>query len=79
MLEGQQLAIHAERDRKIEQARQERVHKLDVQRNVGYYKSIRPENKAMLESNLSAVSLSKASAVDTGCNPQVVATPLTCL
>jgi hypothetical protein len=79
ILEGRQAAIHKERDRKIEQARQERALKRDVQRNARYDKSIRPEDKAMLGSNLSAVSLSKASAVDTGCNPQIVSTPLACL
>ena len=48
MLEGRQAAMHAERDRKIEQARQERAHKPDVQRNVRYDKGIRTEDRAML-------------------------------
>jgi putative transposase len=64
MLEGRQEAIHAERDRKLEQAREERARKRAELRNMSYDESTRPEDRAMLGSNPSAESMSKASVVD---------------
>ena len=43
MLEGRQEAIHAERDRKLELAREERARNRAKQRNVRYDESTRPE------------------------------------
>ena len=64
MLEGRQTIIHAERDRKLEQAREERARKRAELRNVSYDESIHPEDRAMLGSNPSAELMSKASLVD---------------
>ena len=79
MLEGRQEAIHAERDRKLELAREERARQRAKQRNVSYDESTRPEDRAMLGSNPSAESMSKASVVDVVSSPFMASTPLTCL
>jgi transposase InsO family protein len=79
MLEGRQEAIHAERDRKLELAREERARQRATQRNVSYDKNTRPEDRAMLGSNPSAESMSKASGVDVVSSPFMASTPLTCL
>jgi transposase InsO family protein len=64
MLAGKQKSIHEERDRKLEQAREARAKIRAQQSSVSYIKNTRPEDKAMLGSNLSAESMSKAMAVD---------------
>lgn len=79
MLEGRQEVIHAERDRKLELAREERARQRATQRNVSYDKSTRPEDRAMLGSNPSAESMSKARGVDVVSRPFMASIPLTCL
>ena len=79
MLEGRQEVIHAERDRKLELAREERARQRATQRNVSYDTNTRPEDRAMLGSNPSAGSTSKASLVDVVSSPFRASTPLTCL
>jgi putative transposase len=64
MLEGRQEAIHAARDRKLEQAREERALKRAALLGVNYDERTRPEDRAMLGSNPSAASMSKASVLD---------------
>lgn len=64
MLEGRQEAIHAARDRKLEQAREERARKRAALRGVNYDERTRPEDRAMLGSNPSAESMLKASVMD---------------
>lgn len=73
MLEGRQEAILAERDRKLEEARERRALARQQQRkqdsekitddtqSTGYTPDTQPEDKAMLGSNLSAELMSKAS------------------
>jgi len=78
MLEGRQEAIHAERDRKLEQAREERARKRAELRNMSYNESTRPEDRAMLGSNPSAESMSKASVVDALGVSLTASTSLTC-
>jgi hypothetical protein len=62
MLAGKQQAIHEERGRKFEDARQARDKIRAQQATSRYHKDARPEDKAMLGSNLSAESMPKASA-----------------
>jgi transposase InsO family protein len=63
MLAGKQKAIHEERDRKLEEAREDRAKIRAQQAAARYAKSTRPEDRAMLGSNLSAESMPKASAM----------------
>ncbi len=79
MLEGRQTIIHAERDRKLEQAREERARKRAELRNVSYAESIQPEDRAMLGSNPSAELMSKASLVDAVGLTLTASAALTCL
>ena len=79
MLEGRQTTIHAERDRKLEQAREERARKRAELRNVIYDESIQPEDRAMLGSNPSAELMSKASLVDAVGLTLTASAALTCL
>jgi hypothetical protein len=79
MLEGRQEAIHAERDRKLEQAREERARKRAELRNVKYDEGTRPEDRAMLGSNLSAESMSKASLADAASVTLAASASLICL
>ena len=60
---GKQKAIHEERDRKLEEAREDRAKIRAQQAATRYAKSTRPEDRAMLGSNLSAESMPKASAM----------------
>ena len=62
MLAGKQKAIHEERDRKLEEAREARSKIRAQQAAARYIKDSRSEDKAMLGSNLSAESMPKASA-----------------
>ena len=62
MLAGKHKAIHEERDRKLEEAREDRAKIRAQQAAARYAKSTRPEDRAMLGSNLSAESMPKASA-----------------
>jgi putative transposase len=67
MLEGRQQAIHAERDQKLEAARQQRAAAQSQSRKESkaepqpesYTNDARPEDKALLRSNLSAESSAK--------------------
>jgi putative transposase len=69
MMAGKQKAIHEERDRKLEAARAARA-KLRAQRaSVSYAEDTRPEDRAMLGSNPSAASMSKAVAMDVDGEP----------
>jgi transposase InsO family protein len=79
MLEGRQKAIHAERDRKLEQAREERARKRAELRNVKYDEGTRPEDRAMLGSNLSAESMSKARLADAASVTLAASASLLCL
>ena len=63
MLAGKQKAIHEERDRKLEEAREDRAKIRAQQAAARYAKSTRSEDRAMLGSNLSAESMPKASAM----------------
>jgi putative transposase len=64
MLAGKQKSIHEERDRKLEAAREARA-KVRAQRaGVSYTEGTRPEDRAMLGSNLSAASMSVAIEAD---------------
>lgn len=60
-LAGREPAIHAERDRKLEEARARRAHRRQEARGACYNPSARPEDKALLASNLSAVPGPEAS------------------
>ena len=60
---GKQKAIHEERDRKLEEAREDRAKIRAQQAAARYAKSTRSEDRAMLGSNLSAESMPKASAM----------------
>ena len=62
MQAGKQKAIHEERDRKLEEAREARSKNRAQQAAARYGKDARSEGKAMLGSNLSAESMPKASA-----------------
>lgn len=62
MLAGKQKAIHEERDRKLEEAREARSKFRAQQAAARYVKDSRSEDKAMLGSSLSAESTPKASA-----------------
>jgi imidazoleglycerol phosphate dehydratase HisB len=67
MLAGKQKAIHDQRDRKLEEAREDRGEIRAQQAVVRYLKDIRPEDRATLVSNPrqnhhSAESVLKASA-----------------
>jgi len=62
MLAGKQKAIHEERDRKLEEAREDRAKIRAQQAAARCAKSTRSEDRAMLGSNLSAESMPKASA-----------------
>ena len=62
MLVGKQKEIHEARDRKREEAREARSKIRAQQAAARYAKRTRPENRAMLGSNLSAESMPKASA-----------------
>jgi hypothetical protein len=67
MLAGKQKAIHEERDRKLEDAREDRAKIRAQQAAARYAKRTRPEDRAMLGSNPrqshhSAESMPKASA-----------------
>ena len=63
MLARKQKAIHEERDRKLEEAREDRAKIRAQQAAARYAKSTRPEDRAMLGSNLSAESMPKANAM----------------
>jgi putative transposase len=70
MLEGRQQAIHAERDRKLAEARERRAaERLQSRKSIGdktevesYTADARPEDKALLRSNLSAASSAKTES-----------------
>ena len=57
MLAGRQAAIHAERDRKLAEARAARQKARAEAREMKYSKSTRPEDRALLGSNSSAASM----------------------
>jgi transposase InsO family protein len=63
MLEGRQQAIHAERDRKLEAARERRAAERARTRTASYAMSTRSEDRATLGSDPSAESMPKASAL----------------
>jgi hypothetical protein len=79
MLEGRQQEIHDTRDRKLEQARGERARKRAKLRDLNYDKSTRSEDRAMLGSNPSADSMSKASVLDALSGTLVASTSFVCL
>ena len=63
MLEGRQMAIHEERDRKLEAARERRAEARAKARTESYTMSTRSEDRATLGSDPSAESMPKASAL----------------
>ena len=78
MLVGRQQAIHEERDRKLEAARELRAKLRAQQASVSYADDTRPEDRALLGSTPSAESMSKAIVVDV-VGLLTASTPANCL
>ena len=68
MLAGKQKAIHEERDRKLEEAREDRAKIRAQQAAARYAKSTRPEDRAMLGSNPLAESSPRRVDAEGKCN-----------
>ena len=68
MLAGKQKAIHEERDRKLEEAREDRAKIRAQQAAARYAKSTRPEDRAMLGSNPLAESSPRRVDAEGTCN-----------
>lgn len=79
MLEGRREAIHAERDRKLELAREERVRQRAKQRNVSYDKSTRPEDRQCWEATRAPSRCRRQMVWNVVSSPFMASTPLTCL